>query len=160
MIKLNGFKYYCGLVLGLGKPTEEQWLSGGREVQKREGRMFSSLFFVHCCDDRSGSSFVLCWLMQFCDLRLKLLHYKANFQCDFFFLWGKKVITFFLFETASSGTLVKNWGEFKKWWYFKNIFWFFFFFLKFILILWGLFLTPGKLGLETWFVLFGSAYWE
>lgn len=65
---------------------------GSTEV---EVRMFSSLFFVHCCDDRSGRSFMLCWLMQFCDLRLKLLYYKANFQCDFFLLWGKKSKLFF-----------------------------------------------------------------
>lgn len=67
---------------------------GSTEV---EVRMFSSLFFVHCCDDRSGRSFMLCWLMQFCDLRLKLLYYKANFQRDFFLLWGKKSKLFFLF---------------------------------------------------------------
>lgn len=89
-------------------------MSEGCKVRKLEVRMFSSLFFVHCCDGRSGSSFMLCWLMQFCDLRLKLLYYKANFQCDFFLLSGKNIITFFFLKQQLLGHCLRIGESFKN----------------------------------------------
>lgn len=69
MIKLNGFKYYFGLVQsqmpfgggggggGSLQPAEKRWVSGGQEAQRWEVMMFSCVFLVTVLMTELGAAF-------------------------------------------------------------------------------------------------------